>query len=96
MGNLAATPHPGPKPWLDEVQCKILKQQVEEHSDWTLEQHAEALAETTDVVLKKSAIDKYFRKTEHYLAVPPIIETNSRSERRHFWRRVWATARTAS
>ena len=62
MGNLAATPHPGPKPWLDEVQCKILKQQVEEHSDWTLEQHAEALAETTDVVLKKSAIDKYFRK----------------------------------
>lgn len=61
-GKLAATPHPGPKPWLDEAQCKILKEQVEDHSDWTLEQHAQALAELTKVVLKKSAVDKYFRK----------------------------------
>jgi transposase len=61
-GCLAATPHPGSKPWLDGAQPEALGQQVGKHNDWTLEQHAEALAETTGVMLKKSAIDKYLRK----------------------------------
>ena len=62
QGRLAATPHPGSKPWLSAEQCEILRQQVEAHNDWTLEEHAEALAEHTGVELKKSAIDKYLRK----------------------------------
>ena len=61
-GQLAATPHPGSKPWLNAEQSEVLRQQVEAHNDWTLEEHAEALAEATGVELKKSAIDKYLRK----------------------------------
>lgn len=61
-GQLAATPHPGSKPWLSDEQSEVLRQQVEDHNDWSLEQHAEALAEATGIELKKSAIDKYFRK----------------------------------
>lgn len=61
-GQLAATPHPGGKPWLSGAQCEVLRQQVEEHNDWTLEQHAEALVRATGVALKKSAVDKYLRK----------------------------------
>ena len=60
--NLAATPHPGSRPWLSAEQSEVLQRQVEAHNDWTLEEHAEALAEATGVQLKKSAIDKYFRK----------------------------------
>ena len=61
-GTLAATPHPGNRAWLSGAQSELLKKQVEAHNDWTLEQHAEALAEATGVTLQKSAIDKYFRK----------------------------------
>lgn len=61
-GNLAATPHPGTQPWLSGAQSEVLRQQVEAHNDWTLEEHAEALAEATGIELKKSAIDKYLRK----------------------------------
>lgn len=61
-GQLAATRHPGSKPWLGEAQCEVLKQQVQDHNDWSLEQHAKALAEATGIELKKSAVDKYFRK----------------------------------
>lgn len=61
-GNLAARPHPGGKPWLNEKQREVLRQQVEEHNDWTLEEHARALAEATGVKLKKSAVAKYLRK----------------------------------
>ena len=61
-GNLAATPHPGNKPWLSGAQCEVLRQQVEEHNDWSLEQHAAGLAKTTGIELKKSAVDKYLRK----------------------------------
>lgn len=43
-------------------QCEVLRQQVKDHDDWTLEQHAEALAKATGITLKKSAIDKYFRR----------------------------------
>ena len=61
-GQLAATPHPGSKPWLSAEQSEVLRQQVEAHNDWTLEEHAEALAQATGVHLKKSAVDKYLRK----------------------------------
>ena len=61
-GDLAATPHPGKKAKLDGAQREVLKRQVEEHNDWTLEQHAEALAEATGVELRKSSVDNYFRK----------------------------------
>ena len=61
-GRLAATPHPGSKPWLNEAQCEVLRQQVKDHNDWTLAEHAEALAEATGVSLKKSAVNKYLRK----------------------------------
>lgn len=76
-GSLAATPHPGAKPWLNEAQCEVLRRQVEEHNDWTLEAHAEALARATGVSLKKSAIDKYFRKlgiTRKKRASTPVNE----------------------
>ena len=61
-GRLAASPHPGSKPWLSAEQGEVLRHQVEAHNDSTLEEHAQALAEATGVQLKKSAIDKYFRK----------------------------------
>ena len=61
-GKLEADSPPGQEPWLDEAGCEELKAQVEAHPDWTLEEHAEALAKTTKVKLKKSAIDKYFGK----------------------------------
>ena len=77
-GHLAATPHPGNKPWLNEAQCEVLRQQVKDHNDWTLEEHAEALAEATGVALKKSAVDKYLRKlgmTRKKRASTPPSET---------------------
>ncbi len=46
-GCLAAAPHPGSKPRLDEAQCQVLGRQVERHNDWTLEQHTEASTEAT-------------------------------------------------
>ena len=61
-GHLAATPHPGRKPRLDEAGCEVLRRQVAEHNDWTLDQRAETLAETTGVVLKKPAVHSYLRK----------------------------------
>lgn len=61
-GQLAATPHPGSKPWLSTEQSEVLREQVAEHNDWSLEQHAEALAKSTGIELKKSAVDKYLRK----------------------------------
>jgi len=58
-GCLSAKKHPGPKKWLDAEGCKVLEKQVEDHNDWTLEQHAEALGKSTGINLKKSAIGKY-------------------------------------
>ena len=60
-GCLAAEKHPGPKKWLDAEGCKVLEKQVEEHNDWTLEQHAEALEKNTGIKLKKSAIGNYLK-----------------------------------
>lgn len=61
-GSLAATPHPGSKQRLNKVQCEVLREQVKAHKDWTLERHAEALAETTGVELKKSAVGNYLKR----------------------------------
>jgi len=48
--------------WLDSEGEKVLRQQVEEHNDWTLEQHAEGLCKGTGIIVKKSAIAKYFKR----------------------------------
>jgi len=59
-GNLARRKPPGQASWLDAEGEKVLKQQVEKHNDWTLEQYAEALSQRTDITVKKSAIGKVF------------------------------------
>ena len=61
-GELAATPHPGKGCSLGERHHEVLRKQVAEHNDWTLEQHAEALAKSTGIELTKSSIDNYFRR----------------------------------
>ena len=61
-GCLEAKPARGPKSWLTEEHAEVLKQQVKDHNDWTLEQHAEGLAEKTGLRVKKSAIGKYFKR----------------------------------
>ena len=61
-GCLAAKKHPGPKSWLDDEGRKVLEKQVEDHNDWTLEQHAEGLFKSTGLQVKKSAISKYFKQ----------------------------------
>lgn len=61
-GCLKAKAASGPPSWLTPEAAKELKQQVEDHNDWTLEQHAEALGKTTKLKVKKSAIAKYFKK----------------------------------
>jgi len=62
QGNLAATSPPGREPYLDAEGCKVLKQQVQDHPDWTLEEHSDALYESRGVRLKKSAVSKYLLK----------------------------------
>ena len=52
----------GPKSWLDEEGAEVLRKQVKEHNDWTLEQHAEGLFKSTGLRVKKSAIGKYFKQ----------------------------------
>ena len=59
---LAASKPPGCPRSLDEAGVELLKTQVQEHPDWTLEQHAEALKEASDVNLKKSSIGNYFKR----------------------------------
>ena len=61
-GGLAATPRPGKGGSLSERHHEVLRKQVAEHNDWTLEQHAATLAEATGIELKKSTVDNYFRK----------------------------------
>ena len=62
QGSLEAKSPPGPKGRLAQESLNVLKKQVKDHNDWTLEQHAEALAKATGISLKKSAIAKYFSK----------------------------------
>ena len=59
---LAASKPPGCPRSLDEAGIELLKTQVTEHPNWTLEQHAEALTEASDVTLKKSSIGNYFKR----------------------------------
>ena len=61
-GNLAATPHPGNRQRLDATQCEVLRRQVQAHHDWTLEQHAKALTDATDVAIKKSSMGNYLKR----------------------------------
>jgi len=61
-GCLEAKKASGPKSWLDKEGAEILRQQVKEHNDWTLEQHAEGLCKSTGLSVKKSAIGKYFKQ----------------------------------
>lgn len=61
-GSLAPTAHPGRGQRLDGAGCEVLRAQVAEPHDWTLEQHAEALLETTGVALKKSSIGNYLKR----------------------------------
>ncbi len=61
-GNLAATPHPGRRQRLDTAGCEVLRRQVEDHHDWSLEQHAEALAQETGIEIKKSSVGNYLKR----------------------------------
>ena len=61
-GDLAPTPHPGGKRRLDGAGCEVLREQVREHRDWSLERHAAALTETTGVALKKSSVGNYLKR----------------------------------
>lgn len=61
-GSLAPTLHPGRPQRLDGAGCEVLKEQVRAHCDWSLEQHAAALTETTGVSLKKSSVGNYLKR----------------------------------
>jgi len=61
-GKLEATPHPGRRRRLDAKSCEVLRRQVEDHHDWSLEQHAEALAKETGIEIKKSSVGNYLKR----------------------------------
>jgi transposase len=61
-GSLAATPHPGKRQRLDGAGCEVLRRQVQEHRDWTLQRHAEELAKVTGIELKKSSVGNYLKR----------------------------------
>jgi len=52
---------PGLPSKLDIKGEEILREQVKEHNDWTLEQHAEAFSKSTGINVKRSAISKYLK-----------------------------------
>lgn len=57
--DLVPKPHPGQARRLDVKGCKLLLEQVKDHADLTLEEHAEKLAEH-GISLQKSSIGNYF------------------------------------
>jgi transposase len=61
-GKLAASKPPGRPQDLDEAGLKVLKTQVKEQKDWTLEQHAKGLIKAKVGNLKKSSIGNYFKR----------------------------------
>lgn len=61
-GNLAESVRVGQQPRLSEEGFSVLKKQVSQHKDWTLEQHAEALSESQAKTFKKSVIGKYLKQ----------------------------------
>jgi len=60
-GNLAESSREGQKLRLGAEGFKVLKEQVEKHPDWTLEQRAKALSESQGESFKKSVIGKYLK-----------------------------------
>jgi len=62
LGDLEAKQPSGRRRRLDDQGLRKLENQVKKHKDWTLEQHAQALEETTGISLKKSAIGVYFKR----------------------------------
>ena len=54
--------NPGGRRRLDGAGCEVLKEQVRDHHDWTLEHHAEALLKATGVALKKSSVGNYLKR----------------------------------
>lgn len=78
-GKLAATPHPGKRRLLDADGCEVLRHQVREHHDWSLERHAEALTKVTGIDIKKSSVGNYLKRlgiTHKKRASLPVNETN--------------------
>ena len=61
-GKLEADKHPGQSKHLSQEGIEVLKAQVKNHPDWTLEKHAQALKNSTDVNLKKSSIGNYLKQ----------------------------------
>ena len=77
-GSLAAIPHPGKRRLLDSGGCEVLRQQVQDHHDWSLERHAQELAETTGVEIKKSSVGNYLKRlgiSHKKRALSPVNET---------------------
>ncbi len=82
-GSLAPTPHPGRRQRLDEAGCEVLRAQVAEHHDWTLEQHAAALTEATGIPIKKSSVGNYLKRlgiTHKKRASSRLSETKRRGQ----------------
>lgn len=76
-GKLAATPHPGKRRRLDAKDCEVLRRQVEAQHDWSLEQHAAALAKETGIEIKKSSVGNYLKRlgiTHKKRASSPVKE----------------------
>ena len=61
-GSLAPSRRPGRQRRLDPQNCEQLRAQVEAHHDWSLAQHAEALAVATGVEIRKSSIGNYLKR----------------------------------
>ncbi len=59
-GSIAPRRRPGKLPRLDAELCQKLLEQLEGHSDATLEEHARLFSEAHGVSLKKSSIGNYF------------------------------------
>lgn len=80
QGRLAPSQRPGRQRRLDHEACEALRQQVETHRDWTLEQRAEALAEETGIAIKKSSVGNYLKRlgiTHKKRALSPANKTKS-------------------
>lgn len=61
-GQLAPNKRPGRQRLLNAEGCQQLQAQVEAHHDWSLERHAQELADTTGVEIKKSSVGNYLKR----------------------------------
>ena len=61
-GQLAPSKRPGRQRQLNAEGCEVLRRQVREHHDWSLERHAQELAETTGAEIKKSSVGNYLKR----------------------------------